>query len=579
MKRTRIHIVGESGSGLLSVGFIAAKALKAMGYHLVADREYPSLIKGGNSRFMMNVDDEEIRSLSGKADVLVALDKKSLIKFLPDLVDGGVMIHGYEREWGIKKEIANCESRNIRIISEKARTLAESLGGNVLMSNMVLLGMLWKVLGLDFGALQKEVEIKFAKKPKLLAIDLKILKSAYEKAETRFELPKIDENVRKSRQNMMLIDGAHALAYGGAHAGVRMYVGYPMSPSTGILKEFANMAGDLGIAFKQAEDEITASNMALGGMYAGTRALTATSGGGFDLMTETVSLSGITETPLVIIIAQRPGPATGLPTWTAQADLHLAIYGGHGEFARLVVAVSDPQDCFELIQQSFNLAETFQIPVMILTDKMTQESWRTMPVFAQNTIPITRGLVEGADLEALKPENRYEITENGVSRRWVPTSSPAWYFANGDEHDESGTLSEEAEPNKAMIAKRIRKLEALKEKLPEPELYGDHNAEILVVGWGSTKNAVLDALEILKKEGKSVKYLHYSYVWPLKTEKLKTEMAKSKTCLLLEGNATGQLHDLIKKEGIGREFDEVLLKWNGRGFEVEEVVEFITNNS
>lgn len=230
---------------------------------------------------------------------------------------------------------------------------------------------------------------------------------------------------------------------GAIHAGVRTYFAYPMSPSSSILGYFAKTAPKTGVVVRQVEDEISAIQMSLGSMYAGTRSMTATSGGGFDLMTETISLSGMTEVPCVVAIAQRPGPATGLPTWTAQGDLMLSIYAGHGEFARIVIGVSDPVSAFELTQHAFNLAEVYQVPVIILTEKLISENRQTILPFEQNTIPIQRGLVsDPAELAKLVPSDRYKITDSGVSKRWVPTHAETIFYCNGDEHHEDGTLDE-----------------------------------------------------------------------------------------------------------------------------------------
>ncbi len=573
MKRTRIMIVGESGSGLLSVGEIVAKALKASGYFLTSDREFPSLIKGGQSKFTINYDDEPIYALSEQADVLVAMDKKSLKKYQYHLVDGGVLVHGYERIAGIQKELDAATERGCMVVHQMARETAYEFGGNELMSNMVMVGMLWKVLGLPYEAVAEEVKERFASKPKILAIDLLVLQAAFDRAVSIFKPPK-----PSGADTGIYLDGAQAIALGAVHAGVRLYVGYPMSPSTGILKHIANMADEYGIAFKQAEDEITAAQMSLGAMYAGTRSITATSGGGFDLMTETVSLSGITETPFVCVIAQRPGPGTGLPTWTAQGDLQLALRAGHGEFARIVLGASGAADSFTSIQHALNWAEQFQVPVLLLTDKCVQEQKTTVPPFAQREIEIKRGLVTGAELEKLQPSDRFQITESGISRRWVPTESAAYYYANGDEHDEKGNLTEDADPCQGMIAKRVRKLKTIAEALPEPQVLGQPSgADISFVGWGHTKGILQDIIREQAAAGVVVNYLHYDVLWPLKTEKLTEFLAKNDNVHLAETNATGQLGQLLAEAQ--KPVKNQFLKWNGRPFFVEDFEKYIAQNT
>jgi 2-oxoglutarate ferredoxin oxidoreductase subunit alpha len=370
----------------------------------------------------------------------------------------------------------------------------------------------------------------------------------------------------------MVIDGSASLVAGSLQAGVNTYFAYPMSPSSAILNYFANAAKDYNLLVKQVEDEISVAQITLGAMHAGTRALCATSGGGFDLMSESLSLSAMIETPWVCIIAQRPGPATGLPTWTAQADLNLAIYSGHGEFTRLVIAVSDALDSYELIQQAFNYAELVQIPVVVLTEASIAMSNETIELFPEGLIPIQRGLITGDQLQELKSKDRFGFTETGISKRWLPGKSQTTYYANGDEHTESGVLTEKADPVEQMVDKRYKKKDYLLSILPEPVVYKSAQpAKIGIVGWGSTKGVILDAQLELQSAGIEVDYLHYSYVFPLKTQAVREFFASHEQVYIYEGNREGQLGELIKKE-TGLEGDKVL-KWNGRRFYLEEVVE------
>jgi 2-oxoglutarate ferredoxin oxidoreductase subunit alpha len=571
MKRFRLQIIGESGSGLLSTGEIVTNALKDAGYYIVADREYPSLIKGGFSCFSLNFGTEPIYSLSEFSDVMLALDKQSLEAYHPRLRKGGQLIHGYEKVAGLKEVLAKMDCE---VTAVHGREIAKEQGGLSLMVNIVLTGVLWKVLGLDYELIETEVRNKFAHKPKFVDVNLRCLKAGYDIAETKFEL----EKPVSKHENKIIVDGNKAIALGAVHAGVRAYYAYPMSPSSTILSHISTYADKTGIVVKQAEDEITAAQMAMGSMYAGTRSMTATSGGGFDLMTETVSVAGIIENPLVIVIAQRPGPGTGLPTWTAQGDLNLAINSGHGEYAKMVIAVSDPVDAFDLIQHALNYAEEFQMPVILLTEKVIAETIVSIDPFEQYKIPIKRGLVAKEELAELKNSDRYKISEDGLSKRWVPGSAEAYYFANGDEHWESGELSEEAVSNELMYAKRNIKLETLEKALPEPEVFGDaKGADISFIGWGSTKNIMLDMIRVMAAQGIKVNYLHYSYVYPLKIGRLNEFFAGNKNVHLIEGNYQGQLGQYISAKS-DHKFKGKLLKFNGRPFFVEDLESYITNN-
>jgi 2-oxoglutarate ferredoxin oxidoreductase subunit alpha len=372
------------------------------------------------------------------------------------------------------------------------------------------------------------------------------------------------------------LDGNTALGLGAIQAGVRAYYAYPMSPASTILSYLAEVSHETGMVVKQAEDEITAAQMSLGSMFMGTRAFTATSGGGFDLMTETVSLAGMTETPLVIVLAQRPGPATGLPTWTAQADLLLAIHSGHGEYPKVVLACSDTSSCYEQIQHAFNLAEQYQCVVIVLTEKVIAEALMMVDPFTHGTIPIERGLVDTKEgLQKVYSEERYALTPTGVSKRWLPGSTKMHYYANGDEHWVDGSLTEEADHAAAMMEKRMRKEITILKALPEPAVHGvAKNANLSVVGWGSTKGVMEDVIRWYKKRGVAINYLHYDVVSPIKTTRLKQFFAENSNVCLLEGNYRGQLGGLIE-HATGLRFADRLLKYDGRPFFFEEVIGWI----
>lgn len=573
MSRISIKIAGESGAGLLSTGEILVRSLQAMGFYIFAERENPSVIKGIHACFKIDASTEKIYSLSGNVDIMLSIDKSSLKAYLPDLKENGTLVYGYDRELGIKEQLEYANNKKINLVYLKARELAESLGGNMLMKNIVLLGMLWKTLGFDYKYIEDEVTKKFASKPKLLELDLKCLKAGYEQIKESLKL-----NQPNKKTSTILMDGNKSIALGAVHAGCRAYFAYPMSPSSSILMHMANWQKKTGMVVKQVEDEIAVANYTLGASYIGTRSMCATSGGGLDLMAETISLSAMIETPLVICIAQRPGPATGLPTWTGQGDLNPAIYSGHGEYAKLVLAVSDPEDAFELTQHAFNYAEKYQIPVILLTEKVIAESSWTIEKFKQNEIEIQRHLVEGKDLESLENSDRYKLTNNGISKRWIPGTSNAYYFANGDEHLEDGSLTEDAEPSKLMIEKRIKKLETLKNDLPEPKIYGEQSADISFIGWGSSRNVMRDVIEEAKKMGIKVNYLHFEYLFPLKETKLKEFISTNKNTHLIEGTYTGQLAELIRQK-TGIELKGKLLKWDGRYFTINEVLDYINQQN
>ena len=610
--RTVIKIAGEQGMGIDSTGLIVMKTLKNMGFWVYGEREFNSLIKGGRSSIQINFSDKKVRAISKKIDIGLAVDREGLLECLETVKEGGIIIHGFDRwQKAIKNLPKIAKEKNLNIIEVPAREIALERGGNIIMNNVVLLGFLWKVLGLNLDTLKDQISLQFAKKPNLIPLNHNCSEGGYEfipeqNLQHLIDLPQAIPNF-----NRIIIDGNSAIGLGAIQAGVRAYYAYPMSPSSSILAYLSAVAPKTKMMVKQLEDEISVAQQTIGSYFAGTRAMCATSGGGFDLMAESVSLAGMIESPFVCVIAQRPGPATGLPTWTGQADLHMAIHSGHGEYAKIVMACSDPESCYELTQHSHNLAEKYQIPVILLTEAAIAMNYSCIDKFQENIIPIQRYLsIEKENLEnlenslpvkfdsdtaknqsfevveKLQPSDRYKLTENGISHRWLPGSSKAIYFANGDEHTEDGSLTEEAGPSKLMIEKRIKKSKQILKDLPDPKIYtfdkvADEvqglpennilpNYKVGIIGFGSTKNPVLDSLDLMQNP--EIAYLNVEYIYPLKTEKIEEFFEKCEKVLLVEGNYNGQLGQIIEAE-TKLEFDEKLLKWDGRTIFIEEVIE------
>lgn len=565
-----IKIGGESGQGINSIGEAVAKSFKESGFYTFGYREYPSLIRGGHASYQLEVFHKPINSPHSKCHLLACLSRVAFHQYLRDLRDGGTVIHTIGRLDIRPDEKDWIEQHNIQVEYVDAARLAVESGGKRLMSNTVLVGLLWKIFQLPIDQPEAVIREVFAHKPHYIDVNVACLHTGYNQElsiSQSFTLTKSNDNIPP---DAALISGNQALALGAVAAGVRTYFAYPMTPSSSILSYLASIQHETGMIVKQVDDEIAAAQMAIGSMFMGTRSLTGTSGGGFDLMTESVSLTGITETPFVCVIAQRPGPATGLPTWTSAADLMLAVYGGHGEFSRVVIAASDANSAYMTVQHAFNIAEEFQVPVLLLTEKQIAESIFTLNTFDPDP-EIKRGLVENTD--EVKPSDRYKITESGVSPRWIPGSAHATYDANSDEHLEDGTLTEDAIPAKQMYEKRLRKEAAILQALPEPEIYGPAHADITLVGWGSVKPAVIDALNSLGTQSvaSSVNYLHYEYLFPIKTGQFTKLIDAGNTMVLIENNATGQLGKLLAQE-TGFLFQHKLLKYDGRPFFIDEVV-------
>lgn len=588
MNRISLKITGASGQGIDSIGEVVAKALKRAGYCVFGYREYPSLIKGGHASYQLDFSDEELRSTETHVNIVIALNHHGLEINVPDLKPGGILIHSTER-WTFPKDIeALIKEKDLKVVEFPVEKILKELKAKPILGNMLLTSFVWAILGQKTDALKEMVRERFAKKKDLLDLNMQCIDTGTAEQKKheglRVTLPK----PKKKWANHLLITGSKAMGLGAVHAGCRLYAGYPMTPSSPLLTYIASIQNETGMTIKQAEDEITAAQIMSGAMLMGTRAMTATSGGGFDLMSETVSLNGIIENPSVFVLAQRPGPATGLPTWTAQGDLMMAIHTAHGEFARCVISVSDSTDAFSLMNDAFNIAEEYQTPVIVLTDKQIAEALYTEAPFNQKSAKIKRGnlVTDATKLSKLKSTDRYNPeAKDGISPRWLPGSKAATYAAQGDEHSADGTVDESGHNAIKQMEKRLKKLHAMKMALPEPELYeagsgeriADSKEEIdtLLIGWGSTKPVVLDVLKNypLAANRQSLAYLHYTYLWPMKTEMLEKLAKKAKKVVVVEGNAMSQLGMLLKQEGI--QIDHEILKYDGRPFFVDELQKLV----
>jgi 2-oxoglutarate ferredoxin oxidoreductase subunit alpha len=591
MTRISLKIVGASGQGINSIGEIVAKGLKRSGYCPFGYREYPDLIKGGHASYQLDISNERLRSTETKVNVLVALNHHGLELNMEDLKEGGIVLHvtpGWQFPERHQKLV---EERSLRIIYFPVNEVLTRLGARAILSNTLLTAFVWSMFEQDVDALKSLVGQKFAKKKALLELNLRCIDEGYSfvdpvEGKVSVSLP----SPNKEFSSHLLVTGSQAMGLGAIHAGVRLYAGYPMTPSSPLLSFMADLEDKTHIVVKQAEDEITAAQIVSGAMYMGTRALTATSGGGFDLMSETVSLNAMIENPTVFVLAQRPSPATGLPTWTAQGDLLQAVNTSHGEFARCVLSVSNSQDAFDLMPVAFNLAEQYQISVIVLTEKQIAEALYTQEPYDLEKAEIQRGklVTDPEKLNALKSSDRYDPNaEGGISMRWLPGSNAVTYCAQADEHDSTGTVDETWSGVKAQMEKRMLKLQRLRAELPEPRLvvasYGEKGTawidegdeiEVLVIGWGSSHDVIQDVMRSEELRERRIAYLHYTYLWPLRTRELQRLAKRSKRTVLVEQNYQGQLGMLIRME-CGLDIADKILKYDGRPFFYDELLSLL----
>lgn len=558
-----LKIGGEAGQGIASSGLIFSKLALRSGYFVFDWSEYPSLIRGGHNVVGVRVSDQKIFAPLQPLHLLLALDQKSLALHGQELAPGsGVIFDPSQSKTALPA--------GVQAFPVPLRRLTEEVGTPPVMVNNVALGGAAFLLGADFGILKSVIRDVFGhSKPDLVDLNVKAAKAGFDFAGEHFKNTTLVFAL-KTRKNepQLLLTGNDALALGAIRAGLGFFAAYPMTPINSLITYFAAKAKESGLVYYQPEDEIAGINAVIGASLTGSRSLVATSGGGFSLMVEALGLAGMTETPLVILLGQRPGPSTGLPTWTSQADLRFALHAGQDEFPRIVLAPGDAEECFWLTVEAFNLADTFQLPVIILSDKYLAESHQSLAVFDESRVKIERGPALAGSGEY----RRYRLTESGISPRALVGQKNLSFISNSDEHDEFGFSDESAENRRAMMEKRMRKMETLAVKTPAPKIYGRSDENILLLGWGSTKGPVLEAQKILSAQKIETQFLHLNFVHPFPAAAMAEAAGRAKKVLLVEQNFSGQLAGLIR-EKTGIKIESSLLKYDGRQFYPEEIAE------
>lgn len=554
-KEISFAIAGEAGQGIDSITQILAENIKKNGFNVFYTKEYMSRIKGGCNSSGIRISSEKICSYVERADFVFAISKEALSHLEKRISENTIVIYEYDNQ--------NILDRVINKIKIDFSSISKELGGDIYQNTLVA-GLITGILNQDLKTLQEHLKKIFSDKDNdTIEKNLQATAKGYEIGQNLAKEKNISINIEKDNtaETEILITGNDALALGFIAGGVDFISSYPMSPSTGILTFLAKHSKDFNILVEQAEDEIAAINMGLGAWYAGARAMTTTSGGGFALMCEAVSLCAMIETPMVIYLGQRPGPATGLPTRTEQGDLNLALYSGHGEFPRIILTPGNLEDCFYLAQKAFNLADKFQVPVFILSDQYLADFCHNIKAFDLEKIEITEYIEKtSADYK------RYAFSENGISPRGIPNFGEGLVVVDSDEHDEDGHITENLDLRIQMVDKRMSKLELLKEDSILPEYFGEQNAKFLVVGWGSNCNVIKEALKEINNS--EIAFLYFKQVYPLNKKVIQYFENKKNICI--ENNYTGQFANLLKLE-LGISIDKKILKYNGMPFSVEEL--------
>lgn len=548
-----IVLCGEAGQGIQTVEKFLTRALKFDGFNVFATKEYMSRVRGGFNSTEIRVSSKNVRAFVDRIDILVTL-KKGAIQHLKQRVKEDTIILG---------EASNVDD-GYEFIEIPFTKIATEIGDKIF-SNTIAVGALSAIVGASFETLQRYIEEFFLKKGKeIVDKNVEAAKKGFEIGEALVKNGKIKIDIKKDprAKDDLILDGASAIGLGAIAGGCNFISSYPMTPSTGVLTFLAEHAKEFGIVAEQAEDEISAVNMAIGAWYAGARAMVTTAGGGFALMVEGVSLAGMIESPLVINLGQRPAPATGLPTRTEQGDLLFALHSGHGEFPKILLAPGTLEDAFYLTQKAFYFADKFQVPVIILSDQYLVDSYYNV-----KGLELPKAQPQKFVIETAKDYKRYTFVESGISPRGIP-GGEGLVDVDSDEHDESGHITEDLDLRTRMVEKRLKKFNAINSEIIPPEFFGSQNYETLVVGWGSTYPIIKEAIENLND--KRMAFLHFKQVYPIHSD-AKKYLQSAKRKIIVENNATSQFGQLIKLE-TGMDFDAKILKYNGMPFSVEELV-------
>ena len=590
-------IGGPQGSGINSVAENFAKACIRGGLHIFANIEYHSNIKGEHSYYRLRVESKAPRSHVDWIDLLVALDRETIFGDMNkphpthrghrhEVSPGGGII--YDRSLSLtpdsfgRDDIKLFPIPYMDLLVEALKEFGKDkeLSKYQVMVNTIALGASLGLADYDFDLATEAIREGFTgRKAALGDLNVSAAKRGYDYAKTSFGEDAFPIKLRKQPLSgkRMMIRGVQAVAIAKLKAGCGFQTYYPITPATDESEYLESHQKDYNMIVVQAEDEISAINMATGAAHAGLRSSTSTSGPGFSLMAEGLGWAGITEAPgPVVVLYQRAGPATGLPTRTEQADLRFALHAAHGEFPRIIIAPGDVVETYYDTFDAFNYAEHYQVPVILLTDKFLASTYQDIPLFNSDDLKVDRGdLLKESDLVASTDYRRYRWTELGISPRAIPGQKGGIFWTTGDEHDEHGHITEASDIRIKMMRKRMRKIELAGEVIPDSKkaiLHGPKSAPVTLVGWGSSKGAILDGMEDLKTDGIETNFLQVRYVNPFPTNLVQQALGQARRKIAIENNYSAQMAGLIR-EKTGIAMDNTIVKFDGRPFSQNEIYE------
>ncbi len=561
-----IRVSGEAGQGMQTIGTVLGKVFKEAGYYIFSNLDYMSRVRGGNNFYQLRIATVPKSCPKKKIDLLIPLSKEALNLHQEALDKDGLVV--------VDKEEFKLDECEYYICIDYFR-LAREAGGSDIYINSVCSGILAAMTGIDLEIVTKVLAGMFSRKgDKIVENNVLAAELGYNETSEKYS----SENLNMAKppgSPQYMLDGKQAVALGAISAGCKFYSAYPMSPSTGVMNTIARYMDKFGIIVEQAEDEIAAVNMAIGASATGVRAMTSTSGGGFALMGEGISLAGMTETPLVVGNFQRPGPATGFPTRTEQSDLNLVLGAGHGEFAKVIFSPGSIEESFYLTKKAFNMAEKYQIPVIILSDQFLVDSTRNLDKLDFDREASERNILSHESAKEIKDYKRYKLTSSGISPRAIFSQIDDVIYIDSDEHTEEGHITEDADIRVKMVRKRFqKKMTALLDEFVDPTTYNLENAEAVFFCFGSVLGPLWECLEEINDP--KLGMVHLSQVWPLNSQKINALVKNKKRVFSVENNAEGQLSKLLRRE-TGISVDGSILKYDGRPFTLESLMKQIND--
>ncbi|MBI3573362.1 MAG: 2-oxoacid:acceptor oxidoreductase subunit alpha [Candidatus Kerfeldbacteria bacterium] len=571
-------IGGQAGFGVMATGASLAKICVRAGLYIWDYSEYPSLIHGGHNTYQLYAAAREMAAPRYSIDLLVALNKETIDRHLGEMSPHGLIMYD-QSDQTLQDWVPPKDQRQTVWLGLPLDTLARQAGGSKLMRNTVALGATIALLSLDFEFPSKVVSETFRHKgPEVVTLNAAVLQAGYQAIRPIQATTFPWDIVPQPRPRpLALVSGNEAIGLGALQAGCSFYAAYPMTPSSTLLHFMAEHGPGYGTVVRHAEDEIGVVNETIGAAYAGVRAMCATAGGGFALMTEAIGLAGMTEVGIVVVEAQRGGPSTGLPTWTEQADLRQVLHAGQGDFLKIVLAPADQVDCWRLTQLAFSLADEWQTPVIIMTDKYLAEGHAAVDLLSETTLPVQRGhIIRPAEPPPGGMYPRYRTdTKNGVSPRPLPGTPHGMFLANSDEHDQFGISNEDIDVRQAQMAKRARKADAVARILPTPTLVGPAKADVTVVSWGSSIGPVKEAMALLNQAHRlRINLLPLTVINPLPVEHIQKLLQDAVMTIMVEGNQSGQMAGWIREQ-TGVMMDHHIRRFDGRPFDPRHLAEQI----